>query len=134
MNVKKKTISVELAKSRIKRFRDALTEYLPDSEIPRAVFIPIEDILAIADKYRLSHETSKSHKHKISGVRAYLAITERPSEVAKQNEVIALMVPVSHDGKDIVQDNLNDADDTEIYDFTKPCPTSCDESSPLFVQ
>ncbi len=130
MNVKKKTISLELALSRVSRFRERLVEVLPDSQIPRAILIPIEDLLEIVDRYR---DPNDEHKHKIKGVRAYLSIKEDVSPVVKQNEVIALIVPVTHDGKDIIFDPVND-DETEIYDFTGPCPSECDESSPLFIK
>jgi hypothetical protein len=77
----------------------------------KAFFIPVDDMLAFFDDPLYTG----------IGVRAYLAFGNFPG---KTPEPKLVMVDVNSDGTD----NLN-----AIYDFTSPCPQTCDTASPLYT-
>ncbi|WP_316765510.1 hypothetical protein [Pedobacter frigiditerrae] len=127
------TVSIPDAKARVERFRRQLSGSMPESNIPRAVLIPIADILQIIDKYQYVDEDGVT-RNELRGVRAYFAVKQGDQDLP--DDVTALIVPVDLKGNDIVKDpELGEGEDdkTEIYDFTKPCPDQCDPESPLFV-
>lgn len=126
------TIPLNDAISRVQRFRDQLVKQVPEANIPRAILIPINDLLAIVER----HSTIDAEGNiicSLKGVRAYFAVKLTDQDLP--DDVTALIVPVDQQGNDIVTDpaGLQGTDDTEIYDFTKPCPDVCDPDSPLFV-
>ncbi len=127
------TVSVPEAKARVERFRRQLVDQVPESNIPRAILIPIADLLAIIDKYQFIDDNGVT-RNELRGVRAYFAVKQGDQDLP--DDVTALIVPVDLRGKDIVSDGNSlgeEGDDTDIYDFTTPCPTECDVDSPLFV-
>ncbi len=130
------TISVNDAVDRVTRFRDQLLKQVPETNIPRAVFIPISDLLAIINSYDILRADGTT-LNELQGVRAYFAVKE--SDMDLDDDITAVIVPVDKDGKDIIyKDQRNgglgeDDENTEIYDFTQPCPDKCDPSSPLYV-
>jgi len=128
------TIPLEAAKSRVRRFRDQMLEKggNPDGT-PRAILIPINDLLAIIEKYSTVDEDGNVI-NSLRGVRAYFAVKATDKELA--DDVTALIVAVDKKGKDIIptSDALGGEDGSEIYDFTVPCPTECDPESPLYVK
>lgn len=129
------TISVNDAVERVTRFRDQLLKQVPEVNIPRAVFIPISDLLAIVNSFDILRADGTTI-NELSGVRAYFAVKE--SDMDLDDDITAVIVPVDKDDKDIIYKNQgvgmgDDDDDTEIYDFTQPCPNFCDPTSPLFV-
>jgi hypothetical protein len=99
------------------------------SKVPKGFMIPIADITALADKYS---------SYNIVGVRAYLTILQPQFKGAIRAVLVPVTEEISADGKTIIYKDLILTDDedvagqTSIYDFTKPCPDSCDTSSPLF--
>lgn len=129
------TISVNDAVDRVTRFRDQLAKQVPENNIPRAIFIPISDLLAIINSYDIFRADGTT-LNELQGVRAYFAVKE--SDMDLDDDITAVIVPVDKDGKDIIYKNQgvgmgDDDDDTEIYDFTQPCPDKCDPTSPLFA-
>lgn len=127
------TIPLSAAKSRVKRFRDQMLEKggNPDGT-PRAILIPISDLLAIIEKYSTVDEEGNV-LNSLKGVRAYFAVKESDRELA--DDVTALIVAVDKNGKDIIPNSdLLQGDGSEIYDFTVPCPTECDPESPLYIK
>jgi hypothetical protein len=58
----------------------------------------------------------------ITNVRAYIGIDDTGMHKL-------MLVGVDANGKDMI----NDATGQYIYDFTMPCPTTCDENSPLYT-
>jgi len=126
------TIPLEAAKSRVRRFREQMLEKGGDpAGVPRAILIPISDLLAIIEKYSTVDEEGNVI-NSLQGVRAYFAVKATDKELA--DDVTALIVAVDKKGKDIIPtSDLLQGDGSEIYDFTKPCPTECDPESPLFV-
>lgn len=128
------TIPVDVAVERVKLFRARMIKAaaVEETAIPRAILIPIEDLQAIVRKFTSVDDNGQSHSS-IQGVRAYFSITESDKDLP--DPVTALIVPVSLQGNDIITTPRGTAgeDDTEIYDFTKPCPDQCDPESPLYV-
>lgn len=131
--IKVPTVRLPEAQIRIERFRKQLKGSMPESNIPRAILIPIEDLMAIVNKYQ-TVDANGDITNTLQGIRAYFAV--KITDMAKPDDVTALIVAVDKEGNDIVNnpDTLADeVDGSEIYDFTKPCPDQCDPSSPLFV-
>lgn len=128
------TISVDEAVDRVTRFYDQLIVQVPESNIPRAVFIPMGDLLAIINSHIIIGADGTSI-NELSGIRAYFAVKETDMDLA--DDITAVIVPVDKAGKDIIyKEGVGSGEDekTEIYDFTKPCPDSCDFTSPLYVK
>lgn len=128
------TIPLNDAILRVTRFREQLIDQVPEANIPRAILIPINDLLAIVEKYSTVNEKGQI-VCSLSGVRAYFAV--KVSDMALPDDVTALIVPVTKAGSDIVTSPslLTDGeDDSEIYDFTVPCPSECDTESPLYIK
>jgi hypothetical protein len=132
----KLTISLAEAVTRVTRFRNYFLQFLPQSTCPRAILIPFDAIVDIVNKYH-SVDSEGNVTNDLKGIRAYLSIDE--NDPTKPQYVTAVVVPVDLDGNDIIYpDNQSrgdgdEDDDTEIYDFTMPCPSECDEESPLIV-
>ncbi|MBL7885293.1 MAG: hypothetical protein JNJ52_00980 [Flavobacterium sp.] len=84
----------------------------PDDKV-KAFFIPVDDL------------TNLMLDENCIGVRAYLAFG---NEVGAP-EAKLLLVDVEGDISKGGTDNLSNG----IYDFTKPCPSFCDVSSPLYT-
>lgn len=129
------TISVDDAVDRVKRFRDQLAKQVPENNIPRAIFIPISDLLAIVNSYDILRADGTT-LNELQGVRAYFAVKE--SDMDLDDDVTAVIVPVDKNGDDIIYKNPGSGlggedENTEIYDFTQPCPSFCDPNSPLYV-
>lgn len=99
------------------------------TDIFRGFRIPINDLEALLDDagYTL---TKKEHAPDIDFVRTYLAI--------KNEAMDLIIVPVSKldeqypNGADILSMTIDGKPKCTIYDFTTPCPTQCDTSSPLY--
>ncbi len=128
------TIPLKAAKSRVRRFREQMIDKGGDpSGVPRAILIPIDDLLAIVEKYS-TIDAEGNVINSLKGVRAYFAVKESDKELA--DDVTALIVAVDKKGKDIIptSDGLGGEDGSEIYDFTVPCPTECDPESPLYIK
>ncbi|MCY1532346.1 hypothetical protein D9M68_676170 [compost metagenome] len=127
------TIPVDVAVERVTLFRERMTKSadVPQNAIPRAVLIPIDDLLAIVSKYTTTDDEGKIVST-IQGVRAYFSIA--PAEKDLPDPITALIVPVNLQGNDIIHSKgYTGGDDSDIYDFTKPCPDQCDPESPLYV-
>lgn len=127
------TIPLHAAQSRVKRFRKQMIDAkVPNENIPRAILIPIDDLMAIIEKYSTIEENGDV-KSTLKGVRAYFAVKVTDQELP--DDVTALIVAVDKSGKDIIptSEAITAENGSEIYDFTKPCPTECDPSSPLYV-
>lgn len=130
------TIPVPEGKARVERFRRQLAKSVPAENIPRAVLIPIADILAIVNRYQFMDKNGDI-RNELQGIRAYFAIKDGDEDLP--DDITALIVPVDLRGKDIVRtvdlgDGVgDDENNSQIYDFTKPCPDLCDPESPLFV-
>lgn len=86
-------------------------------EVPRAFFIPLDDIKNILEL---------SAKHEGKGVRAYIGIDTSDAPFSMK----LLMVPCKNGDEDLIE-TLTGTELSTIYDLVKPCPPLCDSSSPL---
>ncbi len=129
-------IPVATAIERTTNWRNFVTKVSPSAsarKLPKAVYISKDDIEKLS---RLMHQNQD-----LVGVRAYFTI-DIPAEEEVVNDVSFVMVPVRKvDGKAFGEDvlykegsgkDITDPDDSEVYDYTMPCPNACDEDSPLF--
>lgn len=125
------TIPLPEAQARIERYRAQMSAYVPQENMPRAILIPIDDLLAIVKQYE-TVDGEGNITNTLRGVRAYFAV--KATDQALPDDITALIVPVDLQGNDIIVNpgKASGTDDTEIYDFTKPCPTECDTTSPLY--
>ncbi len=129
------TIPLNEAIARVTRFREKMVKSaaIPESNIPRAILIPINDLLAIVQKYTTVDDEGNVQSA-LTGIRTYFAIKATDQDLP--DEVTALVVAVDKDGNDLINTKVGLGDDgegSEIYDFTAPCPDVCDPESPLFV-
>ncbi|MNK00634.1 hypothetical protein D3C87_184230 [compost metagenome] len=127
------TVPLDEAVARVTRFRDQLINQVPEANIPRAVFIPIADLMAIIEKFQDLDEHGNI-RNSLTGVRAYFAVKDGDQDLP--DDVTALIVPVDLGGADVVAHTtggLGGDDDSDIYDFTQPCPSVCDPGSPLYI-
>jgi len=131
------TIPINEAIARVTRFREKMVKSaaIPESNIPRAILIPIHDLLAIIQKYTTVDDEGNV-RSSLKGVRTYFAIKATDQDLP--DEVTALVVAVDLKGNDLINTGNGvgaggDEEESEIYDFTKPCPDVCDKESPLYV-
>ena len=130
------TIPLSDAIARVTLFREKMVKSatIPESNIPRAILIPIDDLLAIIQKYTTVDEEGNV-KSTLLGVRTYFAI--KASDQNLTDEVTALVVAVDLQGNDLINTTstlgVGEEGGSEIYDFTRPCPDVCDPESPLFI-
>jgi hypothetical protein len=125
---KKNTITLQTAKKWAKRWRKEEGTYNNHHEC-RAFNIPKIDLQEVLKE------------DGVVSVRAYLGIEifEDPDTGAKMSEEKLMIVGVDANNKDMIStkkgaDGLLVSDPEEgddIYDFSRPCPTYCDPSSPL---
>ena len=114
------TIPLEEAIERIRVYREVASRIFPPENVPKAIFIPIDDVMEIIEKY--------NRREEVSGIRVYFSqLTDEPETA----EVRGLVVPVRKDMTDIVDSGPDG--ESSIYDFTMPCPTQCDIKSRLFL-
>ena len=102
-------------------------------KIPKAVYISKTDLLDMAKQCEVDDT--------IVGMRAYFTLNNEFSEDIK-NEVRFVMVLVRESdskpfGEDVLYaptpDGTVGGESSNVYDFTKPCPDTCDSSSPLYT-
>ena len=141
------TITLEVAQARIKTWLD-IVGVLPgfkgsDGQVtPRAILIPIADILSILDQYQ--HQRRHQGHHHFDkeplGIRVYFSLVPNISPVSPSTsyEVTGTVVAVTHDNKDFPYKHIHhcegdDGSGDYVFDFTSPCPSTCDEGSQLFV-
>lgn len=135
-------IPVQEAIRKTTNWRNFMAENFPEADVkalPKAVYISRSDIEDMA-RYCAADES-------ILGVRAYFTLENEYKE-GTTNEVKFIMVLVQDDpeyfnGKDLMYipagagmealspDHAR-MDDSNVFDFTRPCPDACDLSSPLF--
>jgi hypothetical protein len=98
-------------------WRDYISVLDPGSEYIRAFNIPMEDIMELAKFTRCP------------SVRAYLSMAV-PNDISSLKVVL---VPVDDNNIDILSvPGPSGLTESSIFDFTSPCPKTCDINSPLF--
>lgn len=140
-------IAIAEAQKRIKDWRELIGS-MPSFKgsnadfIPRAMFIPYEDLKEILEKYDKQRKGDPHHKHKYPmGIRVYYSLLVPGHPVidppGSTIEMRLTAVAVTHEGKDFpfVDSISGDVDATTyVYDFTSPCPSTCDTTSDLYVE
>jgi hypothetical protein len=129
-------IPLKEAIQQAKYWRDYCQKLLGEKDLPviKAFFIPLADLLHVT-------ELAKSDsKHDVAGLRLYFRLENKDDDLSALK---AMIVPVVYGTPDIAQEPLMDwlqiqqpgdlEGDSLVYDFTKPCPTECDNES-LLVQ
>jgi hypothetical protein len=118
------TISEPTAVAWTTNWRNYISNIDPNPNYIKAFNVPMEDILELANNFG---QTSTS-------VRAYLAM-ESPGEISTLK---IILVPIDSKGNDILSvpvgstESIAAAQQSSIFDFTSPCPNTCDVDSPLF--
>ncbi len=118
------TISLKKAKKWAKEWRDDEASYNKYFEC-RAFNIPKIDLIEVLQE------------DGVEGIRAYIGVEKTKDKKTGENtfEEKLMIVGVDANGKDMLTlssdgDTLT-SDSGNIYDFSRPCPTACDFSSPL---
>ncbi|WCT14418.1 hypothetical protein [Mucilaginibacter jinjuensis] len=97
----------------------------PD-QVPRAIFVPWADITQIIAKHHIISDA------KIVGVRIYFGLTQE-LDADCLADLCGSVVPVfEKDGVFVDLLASGNDNDSSIYDFTTPCPQTCDKTSALF--
>jgi len=106
------------------------------NKVPKAVYISKEDIMDMAKQCEADDT--------IAGVRAYFTLDSEAAEEVK-NVVTFVMVLVRVSDKKPFGDDVlymptpdgsngsSVAGNSNVYDYTRPCPSICDVDSPLFT-
>jgi hypothetical protein len=128
-------IPVNVAINRTKNWRNFVTDVLQIKEprkLPKAVYISRTDIKELAAQCEADPT--------IAGVRTYFTL-ENGQEERIKNEIkfVMVLVRVSETlpfGEDVLYlpgsaRNGDSIDDSNVYDFTRPCPDCCDPTSEL---
>lgn len=142
INSTKVIIPVNVAIAKTTHWRNFMEKTFTTAEtkaLPKAVYISKNDIQDLA-RYCEADDT-------ILGVRAYFTL-DRAYMEGETNQVKFIMVlvkdtPGKFNGEDLLyipagsgmqalSPNGGNLDDSNVYDFTKPCPDCCDPDSPLF--
>ena len=128
-------IPVETAIKRTTHWRNFMKENTAAADarrIPKAVYMSRADILAMAKQCEVDDS--------ILGMRAYFTLNNEFTEDIK-NEVKFVMVLVRESetkpfGEDVLYaptpDGTVGEGESNVYDYTRPCPDCCDVESPLF--
>lgn len=133
-------ISLKVARERVTNWLSTMASipYFKDkkNEIPRAVYIPFEDIEQLQEDCRKYFKDDK-----IKGIRVYFGLAKEPDSTERCFEdFCGLIVPVleihASKHKDAIHQSFDspDPEKTNIYDFTAPCPKYCDPNSELYVK
>ena len=115
------TISLEVAKQWAKEWRDDEASYNKYYQC-RAFNIPKKDLIEVLAE-------------NVHSIRAYIGVEK--IEVKGKQTIFTeklMIVGVNKEGKDMISsaDGITlDDGEGEIYDFSEPCPDSCDEDSPI---
>lgn len=118
---KRNTISLEIAKDWTDRWRNIDSNYKAHNDC-RAFNIPLIDLQEVIKEKG------------VASVRGYIGV----EEIIVEGEPVfiekLIIVGVDAAGKDMITSSNGvtlDDDGGDIYDFTNPCPNTCDDISPL---
>jgi hypothetical protein len=136
-----KTISIDNAKEWAYNWQSANTEHC------KAFLIPAEDLIAALKEAGIINASGTVVNNKVDAgaVRAYMAIdpsngTDVSNGYGEKLLIVSTVKDRANIYRDIIVDEKQDGTDendnqrigTGIFDFTQPCPSICDENSPLF--
>ncbi|MBK0379160.1 hypothetical protein [Mucilaginibacter segetis] len=134
-------IPISTAIKRTENWRSFMGAHFSDNKkVPKAVFISKIDLLDLVEEIQANDL--------LMGVRAYFTLDEKHVK-GNENRLTFLIVPVKageerlpFDYVDVVKTDSdisnqfdtgqNDTANSNVFDFTKPCPDCCDPTSPLY--
>lgn len=136
-------IPLSTAVRRTTNWREFMASKTSPSEagkVPKAVYISKDDIMGLAAQMEADDT--------LVGARAYFTIDNQAAEILANNVTFVLVLvqdtgdPKFPNGKDVITNppvveakvGGDDPGDSDIYDFTLPCPDCCDTSSPLYSE
>lgn len=114
-------------------------------EVFRGFRIPLDDLNQIMEVINQHNSNPQNQNNKINSIRAYFA--KKTKNIVFGGDVHAILLPVvggrsmvppvqpvQSFGTDMLKyfPPQSTSPVSCIYDFTSPCPTECDTSSPLF--
>ncbi|MGZ3753653.1 MAG: hypothetical protein ACXVAY_01770 [Mucilaginibacter sp.] len=136
-------IPVDLAIAKTAYWRQFIADACPtvaEENLPKGVYISKNDITAMANYCNADDS--------ILGVRAYFTLESDHRLVPDSSNVKFVMVlvknsPAHFNGQDLMyipagagmkelSPDGGGMDDSNVYDFTQPCPDNCDPTSPLY--
>jgi len=142
LNPTKQIIPVNVAVAKTTYWREFMADLAPEADqkqLPKGVYISKEDMQELAAYCSADEEAL--------GVRVYFTLENSHKEAAI-NQVKFVMVLVKNSklhphGQDLLyippgadmmalSPDGGDLDDSNIYDFTQPCPETCDVTSDLY--
>lgn len=86
----------------------------------KAFTVDVKELNDIIDELRNSHPHFQMHQ-----IRIYFGIKD-------DNKECLVLVGVDHEGNDITSYiSARGIEESGTYDFTRPCPDTCDQGSPL---
>jgi len=118
---KKNIISLKTAKNWTNRWRNKESSYNLHHQC-RAFNIPLIDLQEVIKE------------DGVASVRGYIGVEKKVIEGEVVFEEKLMIVGVDKKGKDMIfsSDGLTlKKEEGNIYDFSEPCPTTCDNESPL---
>lgn len=143
MDPTKVIIPVDVAIAKTTYWRKFMQDSCPAANpktLPKGVYMSRSDIEDMA-KYCAADDS-------ILGVRAYFTLENDHELLPESNDVKFIMVlvkdsPDHFNGQDLLyipegvgmkalSPDLGALNDSNVYDFTRPCPDCCDPTSPLF--
>jgi len=109
----------------------------------KAFLIPVSDLVGVLKEMKILQEQKDGHyiidEGSKNDIRAYMAVDKQIKAGNGEKIILVGTEKVKEDGKVIyrdiinhqVNDGLGDPVYTGIFDFTEPCPSACDDESPL---
>lgn len=128
-------IPLKEARQQAKYWRDYCKQLLKGKDLPviKAFFIPLDDLTAVTELAKKDMDEN----HDLAGCRIYFRLENKDDDLSALK---AMIVPVARSKSDLNQPlkdwvrfkKSSDIEGTSlVYDFTKPCPTECDNDSEL---
>ncbi|NHN28096.1 hypothetical protein FIA58_020655 [Flavobacterium jejuense] len=114
----KDAIPLEVAQEWASNWNKYGTKYLENNQL-KAFLIPAADIKGIISNDDTYH------------IRGYLGLEKVRDGVFEPH---MLVVGVTEEGNDMINYDPKNGKMYFVYDFSLPCPSTCDTSSPLFMK
>lgn len=117
-----------------RNFMKSKTAEADEKRVPKAVYISKQDVMAMARQCEADDT--------IAGVRAYFTLNNDYSEEYRNSVTFVMVLVRASDEKPFGEDVLYTegsegtnslAGNSNVYDYTHPCPDVCDVTSPLFT-
>lgn len=129
-------ITIDQAKTWTKTWQDNNPKHSKAFLIPKDDILNVLQLLGVLVDDGDGNLTTKNNTDLKTAMRAYMAIGPDSKGVTEEKLVIVGAVDVKGEWQDQVQETKNTLKVSLVgsgaYDFTEPCPATCDPKSPLF--